>query len=127
MGARYSRQSGYTVARRTAARPTVRTAQSRAKFGPTAAKMFGLAALAILAVVMLSQAGTSTTAAYQQNQLRQQVSQADQDVQALQLEAQRAKSIQQIQNTPVKDQMQPVQNAGHVEVGDVAGVSTSRP
>ena len=100
--------------------------QSRVTFGPTAAKVFGFAALAILAVVMLSQAGTNTTAAYQQNQVRQQTSQAEQDVQALQLEAQRAQSIQQIQSSPVKGQMQPVQGVGYVEQGDVAGVSTSR-
>jgi hypothetical protein len=127
MGARYSRQSGYTVARRSPARPTVRGSQGRVSFGPTAAKVFGFAALAILAVVMLSQAGTNTTSAYQQNQVRQETSQADQDVQALQLEAQRAQSIQEIQNSPVKSQMQPVQSVGYVEQGDVAGVSTSRP
>jgi len=97
------------------------------KFGPTAAKLFGFGVLAILAVVMLSQAGGNTTNAYQQNQLRQQTSQADQDIQNLQLEAQRAQSIQQIQSSPVKAQMQPVQSVGYVEQGAVAGVSTTRP
>jgi uncharacterized protein HemX len=127
MGARYSRQSGYTIAKRSPARPTVRGAKPGLTFGPTAAKVFGFAILAILGVVMLSQAGGGTTTAYQQNNLRQQISQTDQQTQALQLEAERAQSIQQISTSPAKNQMQPVQSVGNVETGDVAGVSTSRP
>lgn len=125
MGARYSRTTGYTVARRTPARPTVRTVQRRVKFGPTTAKYFGLAVLAILAVIMLSQVGGDNTSAYKQTALRREASQVSQDNANLQLEATRLQSVQAIQSA--KKDMVPVTDVTHVEQGDVAGVSTAAP
>ena len=125
MSARYSRQAGFTIAKRSSgSRPAIRTVQRRVRFGPTTAKFMGLAVLAILAIVMLSQSGTSATSVYQQNQLRQKTSQVDQEMEALQLEAKRAQSLQSIQQTPVKDKMESVGKVEFVEKGEVAGVST---
>jgi len=127
MSARYSRQTGYTVSKRQPARPSVRTVQRRVKLGPTTAKFLGLTVVAILAVVMLSQSGNSATSAYQQNQLRGNIAQKDQETQNLELEAKRSQSLQEIQKTPAKDTMQPVQRVDYVEKGQVAGVSTEQP
>jgi hypothetical protein len=126
--ARYSRHTGYTIARRTR-RPAVRTTGRRVRFGPTTAKFFALAVLAILAVLMLTQSGTNATTAYKQTSLRRETSQVDQDIQRLRLEATRAQSIQAIQQGALKDQMQPVQDGevGHIEKGQVAGAATSKP
>ena len=125
MGARYSRQTGYSISRRpTNTRRTIRTVQRRVRFGPTAAKYIGLAALAILAVVMLTQSSTSSTNAYKQNELRSQVSNVEQDIDRLKLEAKRAQSIQSIQQTTVKDQMEQVNRTEYLENGQVAGAST---
>lgn len=128
MGARYSRQSGYTVTRRAPVRrPTQRTVGRRIKFGPTTAKFLGLAVVAILAIVMVTQSSSNATTAYKQNGIKQDISQANQDIEQLQLEARRAQSLQSIQNTPVKDQMQENTKTDYVEKGEVAGASTAKP
>lgn len=127
MGARYSRTTGYTIARRAPARTTVRSVQRRITFGPTTAKYFGLAVLAILAVIMLSQAGTNNVTAYKATDLRQQASQVSKDNDALRLEATRLQAVGAIQNTAAKASMEPVTNVEHIEKGDVAGVSTTAP
>lgn len=129
MGARYSRHAGYTIARRQQnQRPTMRTVQRRVKFGPTTAKVMGLVVVAILATVMLTQSSTDATNVYKQNNLRKQMSRVDQDIERLRLEAKRAQSIQSIEQTAVKDQMQPTGRIDFVqkEEGDVAGVSTEK-
>lgn len=127
MRARYSRQRGYVIARQRTARSTVRTSQRKFKFGPTAAKYLGLAVLAVLAVVMLTQSSKNSTNAYTQNQLRKEIGQEDQDIERLRLEARRAQSIQEIQDTGVKQEMQPMGDVQYVEKGEVAGVSTAAP
>jgi hypothetical protein len=127
MGARYSRTTGYTIARRAPARPTVRSVQRRVKFGPTTAKYFGLAILAVLAVIMLSQGGAHNVAAYKITDVRQQSSQVTQDIDRLKLEATRLQSVQAIQSTSAKDTMEAVTSVTHIEQGDVAGVSTTAP
>jgi len=128
MGARYSRHSGYTISkRRSATRATVRTAPRTFGFGPNTARYFGLGVLAIIAIVVVTNSSTRATSAYQQNALNQQVGQVNGDIDALKLEAKRAQSLQNIQNTPAKADMQPVDNVTYVEKGDVAGVSTSAP
>ena len=129
MATRYSSKTGYTVTKRkpAARRQTVRTVQRRVKFGPTTAKFLGLGVLGILAIVMISQSSSSGTTAYKQNEVRSEVSKNQQDIDRLQLEAKRAQSLQSIQNTPVKDQMEQATSTDQIEVGDVAGVSTERP
>ena len=125
--ARYSRSKGYTIAR-TSQRPMVRTTQRRVKLGPTTAKYIGLAVLAVLAVIMLSQSSTNATSAYEQNKLRKDTSQVSQDIERLKLEAKRAQSLQSIQNSPVKDQMAPMDDSvENIDQGQVAGVSTTQP
>lgn len=126
MGARYSRQTGYTISRRAIKRPTIRTVQRRVRFGPTAAKFIGLGVLTILAVIMLTQSSTSATQAYKQNQLRQETSQVEQDIARLQLEAKRAQSLENIQKTTLKDQMEPVGGVDFLKPGEVAGASTDQ-
>ena len=128
MGARYSRQTGYTMLKRPASRPTIRTVQRRVRFGPTTAKFIGLAVLAILAGLMLTQSGKRATDAYQQNQLRNQTSQVDQDIERLQLEARRLQTVPAISNTPVKNDMTPITKdpVNFVQTGDVAGASTTK-
>jgi cell division protein FtsL len=123
MGARYSRQTGYTITRKTN-RPTVRTVSRRVKLGPTTAKLFALAALAIIAIVMVSQSSNRATNTYTQNSLHQEEAQLDQDISRLRLEASKAQSLQAIQQTPVKDQMTPAGTVQYLEKGNVAGAST---
>jgi hypothetical protein len=125
MGARYSKTRGYSVpSRRPIARQTVRTNTTKVKFGPMAARYFGMAILVVLAVVMLTRSSSSSTEAYTQNQLRKEVGKAAQEIEQLKLEAKRAQTIQEIQNTNVKDGMQPVKDAEFVETGEVAGATT---
>ena len=127
MGARYSRNTGYTISKRTVQRQPMRSAQKRITFGPTAAKFFGIAVLAILALVMLSNSSKSTTDPYNQDAIRQNISQVNQDISSLQLEAQRAQSINAITQDPAATQMQPDGNPTYVSTGSVAGVSTTKP
>jgi hypothetical protein len=128
MRARYSRQQGYVIARRrTTTRPTVRTVQRKLTFGPTTAKYFGLVVLAILAIVMLTRSSASSADAYQELQLNKEIGSSEQKIEEMKLEAKRAQSIQEIQNTALKDQMQPMQNVEYPEKGEVAGASTAKP
>jgi len=129
MSARYSRQSGYTVPQRQAARPSMRSVQRRFKVGPTAAKFIGMAVLAILLLVISSISSNSSTTAYRKTALDQQTAKVDQDIKSLTLNADRSQSIQDIQQSPVKDQMVPVGQptpVDYVETGKVAGVSTDQ-
>jgi hypothetical protein len=128
MGARYSRTSGYTISRRsTPSRPTVRTVQRKVTLGPTAAKIMGIGVLAVLAVLMLSSSSKSNTSLYDQNQARKDISQVNQDIERLKLEAKRAASIEAIQQSPVKDSMVPTDKVEFIEKGEVAGASTEQP
>lgn len=126
MSARYSKQQGYVISKRAPNRMTVRSVKRRVRFGPTVAKYIGLGTLAVLAIFMIAQSSTGSTGAYKQNALNKQISQVNQDIQQLQLEAERAQSLQAISNTPVQAQMTPIKNVTYVG-GEVAGVSTSRP
>jgi hypothetical protein len=125
MGARYSRQTGYTITRRSR-HVSSRNVQRRVKFGPTTAKLFGLIALTVLAIVMVSQSSGRATNAYKQNALRREESQIQQDIERLRLEAQRAQSLQAVQQTAVKEGMEPVKEVEFIEKGDVAGASTEQ-
>ena len=128
MSARYSSGSGYTVKRRTPVkRPTVQKTPSAFKLGPNTAKFLGLALLAILAAVMITQSSGSATTAYQQSDVRSSISETDQQVQDMQLQADRDQSLQNAENTPVKSQMQQTTQVNQVQTGDVAGASTQRP
>ncbi len=127
MRARYSRQSGYSISRQTSRKPALRSTAQVLKFGPTTAKYLGLAVLAVLAMVMITQSSGSTTAGYEQSTLRKDISKVDQDIERLRLEAKRAQSVQEIQNTTLKDGMVPMENAQYVEMGEVAGVATEAP
>ncbi|HSI20244.1 MAG TPA: hypothetical protein VLA04_00845 [Verrucomicrobiae bacterium] len=128
MGARYSRTSGYTISRRTAStRPTVRTVQRKVALGPVAAKLVGLGVLAVLAILMLTSSGRSSTSLYDQNKMRQEISEINRDTEQLKLEAKRAQSLQEIQQTAVKQQMVPADDVEFIEKGDVAGASTAAP
>ena len=120
MGARYSRHTGYTVPKRTTARPTVRTVQRRIKFGPTTAKFIGLIVLAVLAALAVAATGNATTSSYTNTQITSQTAQVNADNQALTLEVDREKSIQTVAaHDPNKQTMVPVD-----QVGFVAGAST---
>ncbi|CAN5166060.1 hypothetical protein BH11PAT4_BH11PAT4_7940 [soil metagenome] len=125
MRARYSRTRGYVVSsRRPVARQTIRTNTQNVKFGPMAARYFGMLILVVLAVVMLTRSSSSSTEAYAQKELRKEVGKASQEIEQLKLEAKRAQTIQEIQNTASKEGMQPIKDAEFVEKGQVAGVST---
>lgn len=126
MGARYSRQTGYTITAKKQARNVYRAPQKSLKFGPTTAKIFGIVALAILAIVMVSQSNGRQTNVYTQNDLNKQQSAVQQDIDRLKLEAKRAQSLQSVQNTAIKDSMEPIKDVQYVEKGDVAGVATDR-
>ena len=129
MAARYSRQSGYTISKRSTAvrRTTQRTVASKVGFGPTTARYIGLAVLAIIAMVMLTQQSTRATGAYKENDLRKSISQVSGDVDALQLEAKRAQSLQSLSASAIATGMQPATSVTYVEHGQVAGVSTAKP
>lgn len=130
MSARYSRQTGYTIAKRQPRRAAIRTVQRQVRFGPTTAKFLGLAVLAILALIMVAKSGTNATSAYQKNDLNKAISQQEQDLDSLRLNAKRAQSLQEAQTSPVKDQLQTAGNVHYVQKGDekgqVAGVSTDK-
>jgi cell division protein FtsL len=130
MGARYSRNAGYTVSRRrqTPIRPTVRTVRRTITLGPTAAKIAGVAVLAVLAIVMMSSSSRSNTSLYEQNKLRKDMSQVSQDIEQLKLEAKRAQSLQEIQKTAIKEEMVPLDDeVPFIPLGEVAGAATSAP
>lgn len=130
MGARYSRHAGYTISqRRATTRTTVRTTKPKLAFGPHTARYFGLAILAVIAIVVVTQSSTRATSAYQQNDLRTKLGQTNADIDALKLEAKRAQSLQSIQSAAAKQTMEqvPAQDITYVEKGDVAGVSTDAP
>lgn len=105
----------------------VRSTARRVKLGPTTAKFFGLAVVAILAIVMVTQSSSNATTAYKQGDVKQQISTTDQDIERLKLEARRAQSLSQVQQTPIKDQLEQTKQADYTEKGDVAGVSTEKP
>ena len=131
MSARYSRQSGYTIARR-ATKPTSRTVQRRVKFGPTTAKYIGLAVLGILALVMVTRVTTTSTDVYNQNKIRTETSKANAEVDTLRLEARREQAISRIKPSPDPGTLQTADKVEYVSVGDVergtvAGVSTTKP
>ena len=129
MAARYSRQSGYTISKSGSPvrRTTQRTVPNKVGFGPTTARYIGLSVLAIIALVMLTQQSTRATGAYKENDLRKSISQVSGDVDALQLEAKRAQSLQALSASAAAQGMQPDTNVSYVEHGQVAGVSTSKP
>jgi len=130
MGARYSRNQGYTISKRSVGRAPVRTTQKKISFGPTTAKFFGLAVLAILMLVMVSNSTKGATNPYDENAIRQQISQVDQDIDSLKVQAQRDQAVANIQQSPVVSQMVPMDpqtDPQYVEKGNVAGVSTARP
>lgn len=125
MRARYSSQQGYVISTKRAKRQVIRPTQRRIKFGPTAAKYLGLGVLAVLAVVMLSQSTGNNTAAYDQSNLRKDISEVNQNVESLKLEAKRATSVEEVQKAAVRAQMTPMPAAvDYVEGGEVAGAST---
>lgn len=126
MKARYSRNSGYTITTRAPRRPSVRTVQRKVKFGPTTAKVIGFFILMILGIVTLTQATTNATSGYSQAALRKEISKKKQDIDQLELENQRAQSLQAIEQSKAKDGLEPVKDVEFVEEGQVAGVSTTK-
>jgi hypothetical protein len=104
----------------------MRTVKRRISFGPTAAKFMGLAVLAILLLIISGQSGATSGAAYTANGLGQATSKVEQEISDMKLNAERSKSIEEIQKTEVKDQMQVVQQVNYVEKGEVAGVTTEK-
>jgi hypothetical protein len=129
MRARYSHQKGYVIASRRTNRPTVRTVKRSLKFGPTTAKYFGLAILAVLAVIMLTRSSENSASAYTKLQLNKDIGTTEREVREAQLAAQRVKSLEETQkDTALTGQMQPMQNADYsLEKGEVAGASTQAP
>jgi|GEM_PF-6342902 len=129
MSARYSRNQGYTIAskRRRTNRPVVRSVQRKLTFGPTTAKYFGLAVLAILAIIMLTRSSASSGDVYASLNLTKQISDTQSQIDEVKLEAEREQSLQAVQNTPVQASMVPMTGVGYVEKGQVAGVSTEAP
>lgn len=125
MGARYSRHSGYTISKRHG-RATVRTVPRKVGFGPNAARYFGLGLLAVIALVMLTQSSTRATSAYTENDLAKQISQVNGDIDALRLEARRVQSLQNLQDSAAKKDMEPIKDVTYVEKGEVAGARTER-
>jgi hypothetical protein len=127
MRARYSRQQGYSVSRPTRRATTIRPTQQKMTLGPTTAKYLGLTALAVLAMVMLSQANGSSTAGYTQAELRKEIGQVNQDIERLKLEAKRAQSVQEIEKSVVRKDLAQPKQVEYIEKGEVAGVSTTAP
>jgi hypothetical protein len=76
---------------------------------------------------MLAQSSTKATNAYKQTSQRNTLGQTDQEIERLRLEVDRAKTLQGIQDTPVKAELESVKESDFVEMGDVAGASTAAP
>ncbi len=127
MSARYSRQAGYTIARRQTRRPATRTVQRQVKFGPTTAKYMGLAILGILALVMVTRASTSATESYSQNKIRTETSKVNAEVDNLRLEARREQALENVRKSQLTQQMVENGQVNYIEKGDVAGASTTQP
>ena len=128
MGARYSRHAGYTVARRnTTQRTPTRTVSRRFKLGPNTARYIGLAVLAIIGLVVVTQSNNGVTRQYSDQKVTQSLAQENASIEALKLEAQRAQSLSAITQSAQKDSMVPIgSDVTHVS-GDVAGATTATP
>ncbi len=120
--ARYTRNQGYVVTKkRAASRATLRTTTRRFSVGPTAARFAGIAVLGVLAIILANFKISDSRSVYRDSTLHKQISNQEAEVERLNYEVARAKSIEQIQNTPIKDQMVPIS-----EVGQVAGATTDK-
>jgi hypothetical protein len=143
MSARYSRQTGYTVAKRTAPRRATRTVQRQVKLGPTTARYIGLGILGVIALAGLSRTTGTAVNGYQDSDLNAQISSTQAEVDALTLDAQRAQALGKITQDNAAKNLQPAPaNVDQVAVGNVpvasptpasseqgkvAGVSTDVP
>jgi hypothetical protein len=75
---------------------------------------------------MLTQSSTNATTAYKENEIKKEIGHIDQDIERLKLEAKRAESLQSVQQTAVKEGLEPVKQVEHIEKGEVAGASTQQ-
>lgn len=125
MTARYTRNSGYTVQRRSSKpRKVVRTVERKLTLGPNAAKVIGFSLLALLAFVMVSTSGSSNSALYEQAALRQDISEVEQEIEQLKVDTDRARSLQAVNQSAVKAELVPIGTDVQYLDGEVAGVRT---
>lgn len=125
MTARYTRNSGYTVQRRSARpRKVTRTVERKLSLGPNAAKVIGFSLLALLAFVMVSTSGSSNSALYEQAALRQDISEVEQEIEQLKVDTDRARSLQAVNQSAVKAELVPIGTDVQYLGGEVAGVRT---
>jgi uncharacterized membrane protein YoaK (UPF0700 family) len=127
MGARYSRNAGYTISKRSVSRPAVRATKQPLKFGPTTAKFFGLAILAILAFVMVSSSGKVAISPYSNSAVTAQISETQQNIDALKIQADRYQTLDAAKTASVAPSMVPADPNYSLDKGTVAGVSTGKP
>lgn len=128
--ARYSRTQGYVVTRKQrATRATIRTTARRFSIGPTAAKFAGIAVLGVLGVMLANFNVGAQGDVYHESQVRRDISDAEARIERLRYDAERARSITELQQTARKDALVPNGAAEQLtpEAGQVAGVSTSQP
>ncbi len=83
--------------------------------------------MAVLAVLMLISSSKSSISLYGDNTTRQTISQVNQEIENLKVQEKRAQSLQQVEQSPVKEAMVPSTDVQFVEKGDVAGASTAQP
>jgi hypothetical protein len=128
MAARYSHTAGYSITKRTPRRRAmVHSSKPRLKFGPIVSKLSALAVVGVLAATMIAQSSNTATNAYKQTDVRKEVGKVEQDIERLQLEAQRAQSLQAITQSQARQNLVESTEVKQVELGQVAGVSTDQP
>ena len=105
-----------------------RTVRRRVKIGPTIGKILAISAVAVLALVSLTQSIGRESAIYESTELREEKGGVEQEINELKLLEARAKTLDRIAQSKVKDEMAPI--GDDVEYLDgqtaVAGASSSQ-
>gem|GEM_PF-2593203 len=105
-----------------------RTVRRRVKIGPTIGKVLAISAVAVLALVSLTQSIGRETAIYESTELREEKGSVEQEINELKLLEARAKTLDRIAKSEVREEM--VSIGDDVEYLDeqeaVAGTSTTQ-
>jgi Tfp pilus assembly protein PilN len=105
-----------------------RTLQRRFRIGPTIGKLMAVLALAVLGVVALTQSAGREADVYKLTDLRSQQGEVEQEIADLKMLEARAKTLDKIAQSQVKQEMVPVGDAVQQLSTDqsVAGATTQR-
>lgn len=105
-----------------------RTIRRRLRLGPTVGRILAIATVALLAVASLTQATSRETILYEATKVREQQGELEQELNELRLLETRAKTLERITQSTVKDELVPMGDDVEYLTQDeaVAGATTSR-